>query len=146
MLLLGLLFFLRATWITSEIPKDRRTQWALYVSKIPNAGQGKKTAPGIDHCITQNGKLNILQRKKSYGTSPSVCFWSPKEVLIRGRNEVVYLCSPRSCVSLPLSPRHVFWQKIGKEKEEHGFSYCHGTSQAYFAKWINKQRINRVAW
>lgn len=50
-------------WDTKGEEKKGNTQWALYVSRMPNAGPGRKTAHGRDQCITQNWKLNTRERK-----------------------------------------------------------------------------------
>lgn len=136
-LLLGLPFFLGATWTPGEMPKDRRekkksdTQWTLYVSKIPSAGQGKKTAPGKDHCITQNGKLDITQ-KKSYGTSPLACLWSPSPDNREKWGGLcllpTFLCQPPSVTKARILAENKEW------KRRTWVQSLSRMGQAYFAK------------
>lgn len=119
--------------------------FAIFYCKFyfPGEGQGKKTAHGRDHCITQNGKLNIIQKKKVLAF-PLWCAFDHQEKSWYEGERRWFICAPHVAVSA--SPCHQGTNcdgKWGRKKKnvgsvtEHCDIPCHRHGL---------QRVSRKAW
>lgn len=122
--------------------KKGNTRWALYVSRMPNAGPGRKTARGRDQCMTQNWKLNMREREKLWHFPFGAFLITKRSPAMREKRGGLsllptFLCQPPSVTKARLSTEN----KEGKRRTWVQFWPRHVTGM--LCKML--QRINRMA-